>query len=90
MSLFDIVLLEKQLKELENETLKEEFWQKAPNETAKILAQIKQFKGKVESYKNITNEISSLQELTELANVENDEDVAKEILKTTESLEIDI
>ena len=39
------------------ETLKEEFWQKAPNETAKILAQIKQFKGKVESYKNIVNEI---------------------------------
>ena len=90
MSLFDIVSLEKRLKELENETLKEEFWLKAPTETAKILAQIKQLKGKVESYQNIENEISNLQELTELANMENDEDVAKDILKSTSKIENEI
>ena len=90
MSLFDIVSLEKRLKELENETLKEEFWLKAPTETAKILAQIKQLKGKVESYQNIENEIPNLQELTELANMENDEDVAKDILKSTSKIENEI
>ena len=49
MSLFDIATIEKQLQELESETIKEEFWQKAPSETGKILAQIKQLKGKVEN-----------------------------------------
>ena len=44
MSLFDIATLEKQLKELEEETVKEEFWLKVPNETGKVLAQIKQLK----------------------------------------------
>ena len=38
MSLFDIVSLEEQLKELEKETVKEEFWQKLPSETGKILS----------------------------------------------------
>ena len=87
MSLFDIATLEKQLKELEAETAKEEFWQKAPNETGKVLAQIKQLKNKVEQYRKIESEISNLQDLTELANMENDEDVAKDILKSTSNLE---
>ena len=47
MNLFDIATLEKQLEELESETVKEEFWQKAPSETGKILSQIKQLKNKV-------------------------------------------
>ena len=77
MSLFDIGTLEKQLKELESETIKEEFWQKAPSETGKILAQIKQIKSKVEQYRKIEQEIINLQDLTELANMENDETVAQ-------------
>ena len=87
MSLFDIVELEKKLNEMENETVKEEFWQKAPTETGKVLVQIKQLKSKVEQYKKIEQEIINLQDLTELANMENDEDVAKDILKSTINLE---
>lgn len=90
MSLFDIATLEKQLKELENETVKEEFWQKAPSETGKVLSQIKQIKSKVEQYRKIEQEIINLQDLTELANMENDEDVAKDILKSTSNLENEI
>ena len=90
MTLFDIAGLEKQLKELESETVKEEFWQKSPNETGKVLSQIKQLKSKVEQYKKIELEIENLQDLTELANMENDEDVAKDILKSTASLENEI
>ena len=66
---------------------KEEFWQKAPNETSKILSQIKQLKSKVEQYKTISQEVFNLQDLTELANMENDENVAKDILKSTTTLE---
>ena len=90
MSLFDIATLETQLKQLEAETAKEEFWQKAPNETGKVLAQIKQLKNKVEQYRKIEAEISNLQDLTELANMENDEDVSKDILKSTQNLENEI
>ena len=90
MSLFDISTLEKQLSELESETVKEEFWQKAPNETGKILSQIKQIKNKVEQYRKIEQEILNLNDLTELANMENDEEVAKDILKSTSNLEVEI
>ena len=90
MSLFDIVTLENQLKDLESETVKEEFWQKQPTGTGKILAQIKQIKNKVEQYRKIEQEILNLQDLTELANLENDEAVAKDILKSTANLENEI
>ena len=53
MNLFDIVTLDAQLKDLESETIKEEFWQKSPTETGKVLSQIKQLKSKVEQYYKI-------------------------------------
>ena len=87
MSLFDITNSKKQLEELETETVKEDFWQKDVKETSKVLSKIKQLKNKVEQYKKIESEIINLQELTELANLENDADVAKEILKSTIKLE---
>ncbi len=90
MSLFDIEILEKQLKDLEGQTVQEEFWQKSPSETSKVLAQIKQLKNKVEKYQKIMQEIQNLEDLTELANLENDEDVAKDIIKTTLILENEI
>ena len=90
MSLFDITTSEKQLKELELKTTEENFWQKDTKETAKVLYQIKQLKNKVEQYRKIENEIINLQELTELANLENDLDVAKDILKSTSKLENEI
>lgn len=90
MSLFDIASLDKQLKELEDETVKEEFWQKAPNETGRVLAQIKQLKNKVDQYRRIEQEISNLRDLTELVIMENDENIAKDILRSTSSIEQEI
>ena len=90
MSLFDTAKLEKRLKELETETSKEEFWQKEPKETGKILAEIKQVKNKVNRYKKVEQETTNLQELSELANLENDEEVAKDILKSTVNLEKEV
>lgn len=90
MSLFDICNLEVKLEKLENETIKEGFWQQDSQETGKILTQIKQIKSKVVKYKKIEQEIANLRELSELANLENDEEVAKDILKSTTELEDDI
>lgn len=90
MSLFDIEKVENRLQELEAETVKEEFWQKDSKETGKILAEIKQIKNKVVQYRKTEQETENLIELTELANLDNDEDVAKDIIKSTAKLENEV
>ena len=86
MNLFDIENVKKQLYKLEEQTQKEEFWNKKPKETSEVLSQIKQLKSKVNKYENSENELVNLVELTELANIENDIDVAEDILKSTNKL----
>lgn len=86
MNLFDIENVKKQLYKLEEQTQKEEFWNKNPKETSEVLSQIKQLKSKVNKYENSENELVNLVELTELANIENDIDVAEDILKSTNKL----
>ena len=90
MNLFDIGQLEIELKQLEEQTVQEGFWQQDSSETGKILSKIKQIKNKVVKYKKVKQDVINLQELTELANIENDEEVAKDILKSTTKLEEDV
>ena len=90
MSLFDIEKIENELKKLEEITVREGFWQQDQNETGKVLSKIKQIKNKVVKYKKVKQEVINLQELTELANLENDVEVAKDILKSTTELEENI
>ncbi len=89
MSHFDISKLEIELKDLEQETLKEDFWQDTKNSN-KILSKIKNIKNKVNEYKKIETEIQNLNELTELTNLEPDEELAKEIIKSTKNSEKEI
>ena len=89
MSHFDISKLEKELKDLETETLKEDFWQDTKNSN-KILSKIKSIKNKVTEYRKIENEIQNLKELTELTNIEPDEEIAKDIIKSTKTLEQEV
>ena len=90
MNLFDIENVKKQLYKLEEQTQKEEFWNKNPKKTSEVLSQIKQLKSKVNKYENSENELVNLVELTELANIENDIDVAEDILKSTNKLEKEV
>lgn len=89
MSHFDISKLENDLKELEAETLKENFWQDTKHSN-KVLGQIKSIKDKVHEYRKIENEIQNLKELTELTNIDPDEEIAKDIIKSTKNLEKDL
>ena len=82
MNLFDIAGLEKQLQELEKKTMEENFWNDSKN-SSKVLAEIKSIKSKTNEYKRLASEIINLQELTELVEVEPDEERAKDILKNT-------
>ena len=88
MNLFDILNSRKELEKLESETLKEDFW-KDSKKSSKVLSQIKKLKSKCNDFKEIKAEIENLEELTELVNLEPDEELAKEIIKNTKKLEKD-
>ena len=89
MSHFDIARLENELKNLESKTLKEDFWQDT-KQSNKVLAKIKSIKNKVNEYRKIENEIQNLNELTELTNMEPDEEIAKDIIKSTKTIEQEV
>jgi len=86
VNLFDIPKLKEELTELEQQTVAENFWNDSKN-SAKVLTKIKQLKSKCTEYENITNEITNLQELTELVELEPDEEISKDILKNTKKIE---
>ena len=82
MSLFDIPNLEIKLKDLEDQTTKQEFWEDTEN-TAKVLTEIKKIKGKYNKYKELEKEINNLLELSELVQQDYDEEIAIDIIKNT-------
>ncbi len=86
MSYFDISKLKHELADLEQQTVQENFWNDSKN-SAKVLTKIKQLKSKCTDYENIVNEITNLQELTELVELEPDEEISKDILKNTKKVE---
>jgi len=88
VSLFDISNIEKEINELEKKTLVDGFWNDN-QKSSKILSKIKQLKSKLNSFNSVSQEINNLIELTELVNMEPDEEVAKEILKSTNKIQKD-
>ena len=76
---FDISKLETELAELEKQTLEEGFWADSAKSST-ILTKIKSLKAKVTIYSNLTSEVENLIELTELVELENDEQTAKDII----------
>lgn len=86
MSLFDITTKKKKLQELENKTLEPNFWDDN-KESGKVLSKIKGIKDVVLEYSKLYDEISNLQEMTDLVMEEFDEELKKEILQGTQSVE---
>ena len=86
MSLFDITTKKKELQELENKTLEPNFWDDN-KESGKVLSKIKSIKDVVLEYSKLYDEISNLQEMTDLVMEEFDEELKKEILQGTKSAE---
>ena len=84
MSLFDIPNLEKRLKELEEQTTNQEFWEDTEN-TTKVLSEIKKIKSKYVKYKELGKEINNLLELSELLKLEYDQEIVNDIIKNTKS-----
>ena len=86
---FDVENKEKELKELESKTIENDFWNDTDN-SSKVLKQINSLKSKIEEFKKINNELNNLLEMSELMQSEEDEELARELLKSTYTLEKDI
>ena len=69
---FDIPKLEAELKELEEKTMQEGFWNEQ-KESNKILAEIKLRKSKVTKYKELTSELKNIKEFIESVEIEQDD-----------------
>ena len=89
MSLFDIASKEAELKELENRTLEQDFWNDS-KVSGRILARIKALKDVVLNYNRIKGDLDSLLEMNAFVLEENDDDLAKDILSGTDKLSKDI
>ena len=81
--------LKNELSLLEAKTTEQNFWLDNKNSSA-ILKQINEIKNKIENYNKIEKELNSVLEMSELLGLEPDEEMAKEVLKTTTKLEKEI
>ena len=86
---FDIAKMQKKLEELEKQTMEQNFWGNTQKST-QVLSQIKKIKNKCTVYKNLKNEITNLQELSELLSLEPEEEMAKDVLKNTIKIQKDL
>ena len=78
--------LEKQLKELESETLEDGFWNDKKHSNF-ILKELKNIKYKYSTYKDLCSQIENLKEINEFLFEERDDNLENELLKNTKKLE---
>ena len=89
MNLFDITSLKTQLQDLENQTTDANFWNNTQN-SSKILTKIKKIKSKCETYQKLETEINNLIEMSELLQLEYDEEMVKDTIRSTKQTAKDI
>ena len=86
MILFDLPKIDTKLKQLEQKTMEEGFWNN-PKESNIILQQIKQLKSRQTKYTQIKNGLTNLKEINDLLLIENDETLSSDLVKDTVQLE---
>lgn len=89
MSYFDIKGKQEELKKLEEQTMQEGFWTSNDNKD-EVLSKISSNKKLCANYFELETEIQNVEELTELVMQEFDEEIKKEVLKTTAKLQKEI
>jgi peptide chain release factor 2 len=82
----NIISMENELEDLEKQTLTEGFWNDK-NKSNLVLKKLKSTKYKVTTYKEISLEISNLEEINEFISVEYDEELAIELIRNTKKIE---
>lgn len=89
MSLFDISKIEDELKCLESQTMKSEFWNDSKN-SSRVLQRIKNLKNKKEKFVKIKKELINLEEMNELLLIENDESLLNDLLNSSKKIDKEI
>ena len=83
MNLFDIAKLEDELSKIEEKTANPDFWATNNEETKRVLSEIKKIKSKVIKYRELEKEINDSLELSELVKESFEEELLKDIIKST-------
>ena len=86
MFLFDLAAIEKKIAELNEETLKDGFWNDLEN-SSKILAKIKRLEKKKAEFVSVKSELDNAIEINEMLIQESDEELSNELNITTKKLE---
>ena len=86
---FDISSLENKIKDLERKTGEVGFWDDIKISTS-VLSELKQYQNKVNKFKSIKENLQNLLDLNDLLNLEEDEELVKELLKNTNTLQKEI
>lgn len=86
---FDLPKMKKELEELENKTMQQNFWEDTRN-SSNVLQKIKNLKGKYNKFINIEAELKNLFELNEFLFIEEDNDIECELVKNTNKIQKDI
>lgn len=89
MSLFDLDKISKRIDELEAKTMQEGFWNDSKT-SGIVLQEMKSLKDKKSKFEKIDDEVKNLIELNELLLIEEDNELIKELLKNTKTLETDL
>lgn len=86
---FDLPKIKNRINELELQMQDNEFWNE-PKKSSEILTESKRLKNKLDKYNKLLQDIENIQDLNELLLVEEDSNLAEEILKDTNRLEREI
>lgn len=86
MNLFDLAKIKNRIDELEKITMQDGFWNDAKASSV-VLQEIKSLKNKYTKFNNISEELKNLKDLNELLLIEEDNELAKELLKNTKALQ---
>lgn len=86
MFLFDLDSINKNIEELNKETLKDGFWNDVEN-SSRVLAELKRLEKKKTSFIKVKEELENLIEVNDMLILENDEDLCREIVDNTKKIE---
>ena len=82
---FDLNSLKNSIKELENETMQDGFWNDNKN-SSNVLQKLKNVKNKYNNFNNIKSEIDNLIEMNDFLLIEKDDEMENDLAKNTNKL----
>ena len=83
---FDILGLQNKIKSLQVQTQADGFWNDVKNSSL-VLTELKQCENKLKKYSTINDSLQNLLDLNELLLLEEDDDLIRDLLKSTSALQ---